>query len=283
MHTHQWRGNDDIITATFCKESVSDNVFILQYLTIMKAVKDIFSTQSSSYKKYRPTYPSILYDDFLAHVDKKNECWDCGTGNGQVAVELSKHFNQVQASDISERQIKNATKKENITYSITRAEKTHFADNQFDLVAVGQAAHWFDFDAFNQEVKRVTKPGGVIAIWGYGLLKINAEVDSLIDRFYTEIIGPYWDKERRHIDNSYQSIKFDFEEVPYSKQRTIDVNWGLAQLQGYFNSWSCVQHYKKQNNGKNPVDELIEKISICWKSGIKKDVKFPIFMRLGRI
>lgn len=247
----------------------------------MKEVKDIFSVQSASYKKYRPTYPTELYDDILSNVEGRNECWDCGTGNGQVALVLSKHFKQVQASDISEGQLNKATQKKNINYSITRAEKTHFADDRFDLVTVGQAAHWFDFDAFNQEVKRVTKKGGLIAIWGYGLLRIDSQVDTLIDHFYKDIIGPYWDPERRHIDSAYQSINFDFEEIPYSKQRTIDVKWEIAQLQGYFNSWSCVQHYKNQNNGENPVDELIDKVGACWNTDTKMDIKFPLFIRLG--
>jgi len=249
----------------------------------MKDVKDIFSIQSSTYKKYRPTYPPELYIEILSYVEHKNECWDCGTGNGQVAVELSKFFRQVQASDISDNQIKNATRKDNINYFITRAEDTAFADDQFDLVTVGQAVHWFDFDAFNYEVKRVTKQGGLIAIWGYGLLRIDKEVDKLIDHFYTDIIASYWDKERRHIDNAYSSIKFDFEEIKTKNDLTIDTGWHLSQLEGYLNSWSSVQHYKAQNSGVNPVDELIEKIGQYWEADIKKRVQFPIFLRMGRL
>lgn len=249
----------------------------------MKEVKDIFSKQASTYKKYRPTYPDELYDDILSQVKEKNSCWDCGTGNGQAAVVLSKHFNKVYATDISNNQLKNAEQISNIEYSIARAEKTSFSNDQFDLVTVGQAAHWFDFDAFNNEVKRVTKKDGMIAIWGYGLLKINDDVDKLIDHFYTEVIGPYWDKERRHIDNEYRSIKFDFEEIHNINKRSINIEWQLSDLQGYFNSWSCVQHYKKQNNDENPVNELIDKISCIWQSDEKKAIKFPIFLRMGRV
>lgn len=249
----------------------------------MKEVKDIFSKQASTYKKYRPIYPAELYEDILNHVKDKHECWDCGTGNGQVAAELSKHFKKVYATDISNNQLENAKKEDNIIYSIARAEKTNFVDSQFDLVTVGQAAHWFDFDAFNSEVKRVTKKYGIIAIWGYGLLRIDSEVNKLIDHFYTEVIGPYWDKERRHIDNAYQSIKFDFDEIPCDQNKSIDVEWQLSDLQGYFNSWSCVQHYKDQNGGENPVEELISRISKVWNQSDKKEARFPIFMRIGRI
>jgi len=249
----------------------------------MREAKDIFSKQAITYKKYRPTYPTELYQDILGHVKDRTQCWDCGTGNGQVALELSKHFKQVQASDISGQQISNATQMENINYTISRAEETKFADDQFDLVTVGQAAHWFDFNAFNQEVKRVTKQGGVIAIWGYGLLRIDPSINKLIDDWYADVIGPYWDPERKHIDNEYRSIKFDFQEININKRRSINVEWKLTELQGYFNSWSSVQHYKNQNDGKNPVDELMGLINEVWKQGDQKDVMFPIFLRLGRI
>ena len=41
------------------------------------------------------------------------------------------------------------------------AEKTCFRDNTFDVITVGQAWHWFDADAFNEEVKRILAPNGL--------------------------------------------------------------------------------------------------------------------------
>jgi ubiquinone/menaquinone biosynthesis C-methylase UbiE len=51
-------------------------------------------------------------------------------------------------TDISEEQIKNAARKDNIIYAVERAEHTSFEPNSFDLVTVAQAIHWFDFDNF---------------------------------------------------------------------------------------------------------------------------------------
>ena len=83
--------------------------------------------------------------------------------------------------------MKNAEARENIIYSVQRAEQTNFRRHQFDLVTVGQAFHWFDFEAFNNEVRRVTKTGGIISIWGYGLLKIEPGIDKIIEEFYYQI------------------------------------------------------------------------------------------------
>lgn len=60
-------------------------------------MKDNFSEQSNLYKTFRPTYPADLYDFILGLVPEKNCAWDCGTGNGQVALELAGHFKKVHA------------------------------------------------------------------------------------------------------------------------------------------------------------------------------------------
>ena len=249
----------------------------------MKEIKDKFSNQSGYYKKYRPNYPEGLYQDVLKFVINRNECLDCGTGNGQVAVELSKYFRKVCAIDISKKQIDNAEKRENIIYSVERAENTNFNDSQFDLITAGQAVHWFDLKEFNREVKRVSKNGGIISVWGYGLLRITESINKLIDEFYYDIVGPYWNKERKHIDNSYRSIKFDFEEINLIQNWSMIFNWNIKELEGYLNTWSSVQNYKIENGGENPVYEIVEMIRDYWKDNSKKEVRFDIFMRMGRI
>lgn len=174
---------------------------------------------------------------------------------------LSDTFDQVFATDISQQQIKHAVPKPNIQYSVRRAEITSFPNQYFDLITVAQAVHWFDLPAFNKEVNRLLKPNGLIAIWGYGLLKINLEIDVIVNHFYQHIIGAYWDKERAYIDLNYSNIPFYFDEIDVQESFNIETQWTIDQLRGYFNSWSSVQNYKDNNNGHNPVDELINKIT----------------------
>ena len=73
-------------------------------------MKDNFSTQSEAYAKYRPQYPAELFEFIIQHVKNKNLAWDCATGNGQSAKELSKYFDKVYATDISQNQLDNAVK-----------------------------------------------------------------------------------------------------------------------------------------------------------------------------
>lgn len=249
----------------------------------MKKIIDNFSTQSANYKKFRPVYPEGLYEKIMAEVEGRKCCWDCGTGNGQVAKSLSKYFEKIYATDISENQIKNAHQHPKIEYRIERAEKTTFESNTFDLIAVAQAIHWFDFKAFNKEIKRVSKNNGIICIWGYGLLKIDKGMDEVINEFYEEKIGAYWNKERKHIDNQYQDIEFDFNELEPPKGLRITTTWRKEDLIGYLNTWSGVKNYMKKNSDRNPVDEFKIKIDREWDAEEIKTVDFPIFMRVGKI
>ena len=246
----------------------------------MESPKDKFSSQSSTYKKFRPTYPDELYDAILKTVKSRNECWDCGTGNGQVAVELSKHFKKVYATDLSQKQIDNAEKRENIVYSVGTAEKTEFEDNKFDLITAAQAAHWFNMEAFNAEMRRVCKNSGIVSVWGYGLLRINDPINKLIDKFYNDIIGPYWDAERRHIENEYNSLNFDFDELNTPKNLFIKIRWTLREFEGYLNSWSSVQNYKELKK-ENPVTWMMDNLKKLWGENVQKEVRFPIFMKMG--
>ncbi len=244
-------------------------------------MKDNFSVQSDQYIKFRPTYPKELYDFLLALVETKHTAWDCGTGNGQIAKELSKYFNKVYATDISEKQIKNAIQGDNIFYKVEGAEKTSFPEKFFNLITVAQAIHWFNFDDFYSEVKRTIKPNGIIAVIGYGFIETDKNTNEIISHFYKTILGVFWDKERKYIDENYQTIPFPFKEIK-SPILYNTFKWAFEQLIGYFETWSAVQHYIKTKK-ENPVDLIKKDLKETWKTGLLKTVRFPILLRIGKV
>ena len=244
-------------------------------------MKDNFSTQSGNYSKFRPTYPSEFFTYLNSLIPIKKSAWDCGTGNGQVAYELAKTFDNVYATDISQSQIDNARKSTNITYSVQPAEKTTFTDNTFDLVIVAQAIHWFDFEKFYAEVIRTAKENAKLCVVGYGLIEISPEIYLIIRDFFTEVIGKYWDKERKYVDENYKTIPFPFNEIEVSTFENTH-EWSLNHLIGYLNTWSAVKHYIKKNN-HNPIEELEQKVATHWSNGELKMVRFPILLRIGQL
>jgi SAM-dependent methyltransferase len=243
-------------------------------------MKDNFSNQSKDYAKFRPHYPPELFDFLISLTREQAIAWDCGTGNGQVAVELAKHFEHVFATDISENQINEAIKKPNITYEIATAEHTAFPDNYFDLITVAQAIHWFDFDRFYQEVTRLLKPDGIFAVMGYPLLQVTPEIDMVIHEFYEGTLNGYWDPERKYLDENYVTIPFPFKRLNTPAFK-MEISWTLTDLTGFLNTWSGVQHYIKKN-GINPVNDVLSKLNKVWPSEEGKKIIFPILLLVTR-
>ncbi|MEO1451515.1 MAG: class I SAM-dependent methyltransferase [Bacteroidota bacterium] len=249
----------------------------------MPSPKDNFSTQARTYQKNRPVYPAAFYEALLDLVPNRRRCWDVGTGNGQAALALAPHVEHVHATDLSARQLEQASLHPRITYQVVTAEQSGFPDRSFDLITVAQALHWFDHPAFFAEVKRVGVPGGILATWGYNLLRVSPEIDPLLDHFYHEIVGAYWDPERRLVEEAYASIDFPFSEIQLAGEWAIHDTWEVDRLEGYLRSWSSVQHYKKAHPGVDPVMEYMPRIQAVWPEGSAQAVRFPIFSRIGRI
>ena len=243
-------------------------------------MKDLFSSHSKIYAAFRPTYPKALYEFIFQHDGNKNSAWDCATGNGQVAKFLSSYFDKVYATDLSQQQLDQAAREENIFYSKVPAERTGFPDDQFDLITVAQALHWFDRDSFYNEALRVAKPNAVIAVWGYGLLHIEPAIDKHFMEFYEGTVGPYWDDARRLVEAEYRTISFPFEEIK-APPFAIKVHWTIDQLAGYLSSWSATQKYIKDKL-VDPVPPFISEVEKHWNSR-EMLVQFPIFMKLGII
>ncbi|MBX2914660.1 MAG: class I SAM-dependent methyltransferase [Cyclobacteriaceae bacterium] len=241
-------------------------------------MKDLFSQHASQYAQFRPVYPKELYDFIYAHVTHFGCAWDAGTGNGQAANELAKKFITVLATDISSAQLNQAIRHHNIQYSVADEVINHPLKS-VDLITVAQAIHWFDRTRFFECVKKVGKPDAIIAVWGYGLLRINPTVDSIIDNFYYNVIGSFWDPERKMIDDHYRTIPFPFSEIE-APLFSFSFQWPLEQLHGYLNTWSAVRKYIQLHH-TNPVDRLIKQLQTHWLNNV--EVTFPLFLRIGRV
>ena len=172
--------------------------------------QDNFSKQSQTYLKYRPTYPVELFTYLSTLTESHDLAWDCGTGNGQAAISLTRFYESVFATDPSEQQIKNALPHSRIIYKVEIAEQSGLKDHSVDLVTIAQAIHWFHFESFYAEVKRVVKPNGIIAAWAYGLPSITLDIDKAIRHFHDNVIGHFWQSGNRMISKKYNTIPFPF-------------------------------------------------------------------------
>lgn len=243
-------------------------------------MKDNFSSQAKLYANFRPRYPSQLYDFIYANINSFERALDVATGNGQVAAELSKKFSEVHATDISTKQLAEAPLISNIHYKVEAGEDSTFPANYFDLITVAQAIHWFNFEKFYATVKRVLKQDGIIVVIGYGLVSVNEEVDQWLHHYYKNITGPYWDKERKYIDELYKTIPFPFVEIE-TPQLQIEYQWNKEQFIGYLNTWSAVQHFIKANNAHPLSQELLNRLDLIWRNDSSHTVSFPLLLKAG--
>lgn len=242
--------------------------------------KDNFSAIAGNYAAWRPEYPEALFKFLTSLTTEQQRALDCGTGNGQAAKELAKYYKEVFATDISEAQLKHAVRLPNIYYSVSTAEATSFPDKYFDMICAAQAAHWFNHDQFYKEVERIIKPGAVLALIGYGLITINEQIDQLINVLYRDILGPYWDKERKYIDDHYQSMPFPYEDIAVPSFE-IRCTWSFTALVGYLNTWSALGHYKKVNKA-DPLQKMMPAFREVWNGDeIMRNVSFPVITRVA--
>lgn len=149
--------------------------------------KDYFSKQADDYANYRPHYPEALFEYLATQVRDRQAAWDCATGNGQVALALTPHFQQVYATDAREKQISHGFHHDKIKYSVAVAELVPLANHSMDLITVAEAVHCFKLEQFDREVQRILKPGVIIALWGYCYLNFlpwEEHLDQFLRDFY---------------------------------------------------------------------------------------------------
>ena len=245
--------------------------------------KDHFSQVAGAYAAHRPSYPAALVE-FLAErvLPPRRLAWDCGCGSGQLSVLLAGPFERVVATDASAEQIARATAHPKVEYRRAPAGASELPVASADLATAAQAAHWFDLPAYYAEVRRVVRPGGLVALISYGVVTAGADLDAVIGPFYREVLGSYWPPERHHVDEGYRSLPFPFAELegpPFE----IRLDWRLEDLVGYVGTWSAVWALE-QARGPGPFAAFRRDLAAAWGTApAARTVRWPLALRLGRV
>ncbi len=150
-------------------------------------------------------------------------------------------------------------------------------DNSVELITVAQAAHWFDLDKFYNEVTRISKSNGVLAIWSYAMHKIDNDTDKISEELNIggDILGKYWPRETNYVKVDYKTIPFPFKEIPAPKFE-MTVNWNLDELVSYMQTWSAVKRFSIERKF-NPLSLIMGELERLWgKHDKQKVVKWDI-------
>lgn len=255
----------------------------------------LYDKQAAIYLEARPTYPKEWYSMLAEHTPLHSLAWDAGTGNGQAAIGVAEHYDQVIATDVSEALLKHALQHPRVKYlhtplSLSDDELVTMlgGEGSIDLVTVATAVHWFDLPRFYSLVARLLrKPGGVVAVWTYFHLAVSPIFDLLIKRFHDSCL-PFRSPNVRYAFDGYKTLPFPFEDIGLGsegKPMPLDIPKKLSfeAFLGWFKSWSAVNTAKEQG-----VDLLSEDIVKEWEnawggSKLVRSVTFKAFMLAGKV
>jgi SAM-dependent methyltransferase len=182
-----------------------------------------FSSRVENYIKYRPGYPPAILSLL------KEKCGlactatvaDVGSGTGILTELFLRNGNPVFAVEPN-RDMREAAERllgryPNFTSISGTAEATSLKDKSVNILAAGQAFHWFDREPSRREFVRIFQPGGwVVLIWneriltgpfaqGYELLLKTYGTDyEEVNHRHTDakVIGPFFGA------NGYQQDRF---------------------------------------------------------------------------
>lgn len=241
--------------------------------------KDHFSGHARSYERYRPGYPRELFEWLAAQSPARSLAVDVATGNGQAAIGLAEFFDAVIATEASAAQLEQAEPRPRVSYRCEPAERMSLPAAAADLVVAAQAAHWFEWGAFVEEARRVLRPGGVLAVWCYGRFVVAPAIDWLMDDFARALVGPYWPRERRHVDTGYRDLVLSFAEftAPHFEMRA---DWDCEAALGYLGTWTAVQRCRALS-GRDPLRLLEPLLADAWGEDTRV-VRWPLSIKAGR-
>lgn len=248
----------------------------------MQPFRDRFGRAAADYAAYRPSYPPALVDWLVALAGERSLAWDAGCGSGQLSVPLARGFQRVVASDASAGQVAAATLHARVHYRVARAEASGLPSGVVDLAVAAQAAHWFDLEAYFDEVDRVGKPGSHVVLICYGRPELPGSLDRLMERFHRHVLEPFWPPERRHVEAAYRTLSFPFPEV-----QTPDLvarhRWDLDRLLGYVGTWTAVRRIMERE-GPAPLESFGRELGGAWGDpAARLEVRWPLGIRAGRV
>lgn len=210
---------------------------------VEKDSRNFYFGKQEDYSKYRPEYPTELFDFLSKEYDMKNKVIiELGAGTGKfskIASDYCKQIYYVEHNiDMINKGKEYCNDCNNIIYINRSAESTRISINSADMVFAVQSFHWFDKQKLKDEVSRILKPNGNFAIvwnnWEDDNNEFSKEYFKYISTWNTKLTGKtYQHKNADDRKNFFRNKEYNTYTFIHSKNYTSDMLIGLSKSLSY--------------------------------------------------
>jgi len=246
---------------------------------------DRFSGFTDLYNASRPIPPEIITEIILMYLPSSPELVvDIGSGTGLSTMIWRDIAPRIIGIEPNEDMRKTAQLNEagNAEFREGYSNQTGLPDESADIVTISQAFHWMDIPSTLDEVYRVLKPGGVLAVYDADWPPC---VDWMVERQYIALmrkcndINPavsrnYKDAHLRRL-NEYGKFRYVKEAVchsvePCTPERMIGIALSQGSVQGAL---------KKEPSVRSDVDVFCDVVKERCPEAF--EIVFPYRLRLA--
>jgi ubiquinone/menaquinone biosynthesis C-methylase UbiE len=191
-----------------------------------------YFTAPESARRYATGRPSgharvleVLQRELASHLPVERAL-DVGCGTGHSTVALLPYARAIVGVDSSSEMLAQVPRAPRIEYRKGYAEDLPCRTEDFELVTVSSAYHWFDHDRFLTEAARVLRPAGWLVLYKAGSMgRLPSRSD--FESWRREVLNLRYPKVARNDEplTTAQAERFGFTEVmmealPYAQQYT---------------------------------------------------------------
>lgn len=132
-------------------------------LSVHEVASSGFGTEAAAYERARPSYPpdAVAWIVDALDVSPGRAVADVAAGTGKLTRLLEPTGAWIVAVEPVEGM---RVRLPSVPIAAATAERLPFADRSLDAITVAQAFHWFDAAAALEELHRVLRPGGRLAL-----------------------------------------------------------------------------------------------------------------------
>ena len=197
--------------------------------TTEKTFSKFDEKQAKTYARTRPDYhPSVYEAVIYRHRETGGQFGnlvDVGCGPGLATKTLASHFEHATGLDPSEGMVSAARSQGILTstssevrFEVSTAEdlgqtlSPPIGAGSVDLISAANAAHWFDMPRFWNAAARLLKPGGSVALWTSGEIRVhpsmpNAEaIQAALDKIDDDELMAFYEPGNLLTRNGYRDL-----------------------------------------------------------------------------